>query len=176
MWGDGVYCIRTSGGLAGGRTLTKVADRSSIMIKPPVFIKNGKRIVVAAHGGVTPKGCYTYVSDDDGLTWKCSNTVTSPDHRGGGFHKGIRWNHGAVEPTVVELKDGTLWMLMRTSQDRHYQAFSQDGGLTWSESEPSPFTVLSRCPPLAGWPMVDCYFSGAILLLCLKRRDEWCLG
>lgn len=78
MGAMGVYCIRTSGGLTGGRTLTKVADRNSIMIKPPVFIRNGKRIVVAAHGGVTPKGCYTYFSDDDGLTWKCSNTVTSP--------------------------------------------------------------------------------------------------
>lgn len=60
MGAMGVYCIRTSGGLTGGRTLTKVADRNSIMIKPPVFIRNGKRIVVAAHGGVTPKGCYTY--------------------------------------------------------------------------------------------------------------------
>ncbi|EXY79670.1 BNR repeat-like domain protein [Bacteroides fragilis str. 3988 T1] len=148
MGAMGVYCIRTSGGLTGGRTLTKVADRNSIMIKPPVFIRNGKRIVVAAHGGVTPKGCYTYFSDDDGLTWKCSNTVTSPDHQGGGFHKGIRWNHGAVEPTVVELKDGTLWMLMRTSQDFHYQAFSKDGGQTWGESEPSPFYGTITMPTL----------------------------
>lgn len=148
MGNMGVYCIRTIGGINGDRTVTKVTDTNSIMIKSPVFIRNGKRIVVAAHGGVTPKGCYTYVSDDDGKTWHQSNVVTSPDHKGGGFHKGIRWNHGAVEPTVVELKDGTLWMIMRTSQDRHYEAFSKDGGLTWGESQPSLFYGTITMPTL----------------------------
>lgn len=148
MGNMGVYCIRTVGGINGGRTLTKVTDTSSIMIKPPVFIRQGKRIVVAAHGGVTPKGCYTYVSDNDGQTWQQSNVVTSPDHKGGGFHKGIRWNHGAVEPTVVERNDGTLWMIMRTSQDRHYEAFSKDGGLTWSESQPSKFYGTITMPTM----------------------------
>lgn len=148
MGKPGVYCIRTKGGIDGDRTVTKVSDLPSIMIKPPVFIRDGKRIVVAAHGGTNPKGCYTYVSDDDGLTWKRSNTVTSPDHKGGGFHKGIRWNHGAVEPTVIELNDGRLWMIMRTSQDRHYEAFSTDGGLTWSESQPSRFYGTITMPTL----------------------------
>ena len=106
MPGMGVYCVRTNGGLNGGRSIIKIAETNSIMVKPPVFVDGGKRIVVAAHGDVKPKGCYTYVSDDDGLTWKRSNIVTTPDHQGGGFHHGKRWNHGAVEPTVIELKDG----------------------------------------------------------------------
>lgn len=144
----GVYCIRTEGGIGGDRTLTRVAETPSIMIKPPVFVRGGRRIVVAAHGGVAPKGCYTYVSDDDGRTWRRSNVVTSPDHRGGGFHRGIRWNHGAVEPTLVELADGRLWMLMRTSQDRHYEAFSDDGGLTWGEAQPSRFYGTITMPTL----------------------------
>ncbi|AVM58103.1 exo-alpha-sialidase [Bacteroides heparinolyticus] len=144
----GVYCIRTDGGIEGDRTLTKVANTQSIMLKPPVFIRGGKRVVVAAHGDVSPKGCYTYVSDDDGRTWRRSNIVTAPDHRPGGFHKGTRWNHGAVEPTVVELKDGRLWMLMRTAQDRHYEAFSEDGGLTWGESSPSAFYGTITMPTI----------------------------
>lgn len=148
MPGMGVYCIRTVGGLNGGRSIIKIADTNSIMVKPPVFINNGKRIVVAAHGDVTPKGCYTYVSDDDGLTWKRSNIVTAPNHQGGGFHKGIRWNHGAVEPTVIELKDGKLWMIMRTSQDYHYESFSEDGGLTWSETRPSKFYGTITMPTM----------------------------
>ena len=148
MLDQGLYCIRTEGGLTGNRTLTKVSDTRSIMVKPPVFIRNGQRIVVAAHGDVMPKGCYTYVSDDDGRTWQRSNIVTSPDHEGGGFHDGIRWNHGAVEPTVVERTDGTLWMLMRTSQDQHYEAFSSDGGLTWSESRPSSFYGTITMPTI----------------------------
>lgn len=148
MGNMGVYCIRTINGIQGGRTLTKVADISSIMLKPPVFIRNGKRIIVGGHGGVTPKGCYTYVSDDDGLTWVRSQTITVPDHVAGGLHKGIRWNHGAVEPTIIELSDARLWMLIRTSQDRHYQSFSDDGGLTWSTATPSPFYGTITMPTI----------------------------
>lgn len=148
MGPTGVYCIRTKGGINGDRTVTKVTDTPSIMLKPPVFVDGGRRIVVCGHGGVTPKGCYTYVSDDDGLTWRRSNTVTTPAHAGGGFHQGIRWNHGAVEPTVVELRDGRLWMLMRTPQDRHYEAFSDDGGLTWSEARPSRFYGTITMPTI----------------------------
>lgn len=144
----GVYCIRTQGGIEGDRTLTKVADTQSIMLRPPVFTRQGRRVLVAGHGDVSPKGCYTYVSDNDGRTWQRSNIVTAPDHHPGGFHKGTRWNHGAVEPTVVELKDGQLWMLMRTAQDRHYESFSEDGGLTWSESHPSVFYGTITMPTI----------------------------
>ena len=146
--GNATYCIRTDGGIDGGRTVRKISGIASIMLKPPVFIRGGRRIVVAAHGGVSPKGCYTYVSDDDGLTWTRSNTVTSPDHVKGGFHEGTRWNHGAVEPTVVELRDGRLWMIMRTAQDFHYEAFSEDGGLTWGESRPSVFWGTITMPTI----------------------------
>ena len=37
---------------------------------------------------------------------------------------------------------------MRTSQDRHYQAFSEDGGETWSEATPSPFYGTITMPTL----------------------------
>ncbi len=148
MGPQGVYCIRTSGGPDGDRTVTKVSDLASIMIKPPVFADGGHRIVVAAHGGVEPKGCYTYVSTDDGLTWQRSNIVETPPHTGGGFHQGIRWNHGAVEPTVVELNEGRLWMLIRTPHDKHYQSFSTDGGLNWSAPEPSRFYGTITMPTI----------------------------
>ena len=128
------------------------------MLRPPVFTRGGKRVVVGSQvalkrpaAGVQVgynHGCFTFVSDDDGKTWQRSNIVTVPDHKGGGFHKGIRWNHGAVEPTVVELKDGRLWMIIRTAQDKHYQAFSEDGGLTWSESTPSPFYGTITMPTM----------------------------
>jgi hypothetical protein len=39
MGNMGVYCIRTQKGPQGGRTLTKVSDIQSIMLKPPVFIR-----------------------------------------------------------------------------------------------------------------------------------------
>lgn len=143
----GVYAMRTEGGLDGGRTIVKIDDRPGIMNKPPVWIRNGKRVISGAHR-TDRSGAYVYYSDDDGRTWKASAQVTVPPHRKGGFHQGVRWNHGAVEPTVVELNDGRLWMLMRTSQDRHYQAFSEDGGETWSEATPSPFYGTITMPTL----------------------------
>lgn len=149
--GMGTYALRTDGGINGSRALTKVSDTMAIMLKPPVFIRNGKRVVVAGHYGLQkglPRSCFTFVSDDDGRSWQRSSLVTTPDHTGGGFHNGIRWNHGAAEPTVVELQDGRLWMLIRTSHDHHYQSFSTDGGLTWSKSSPSPFYGTITMPTI----------------------------
>lgn len=144
---DGVYAMRTEGGLKGGRTIVKIDDKAGIMNKPPVFIRGGKRIISGAHR-TDRSGAFVYYSDDDGRTWKASQQVNAPNHEKGGFHQGIRWNHGAVEPTIVELQDGRLWMIMRTSQDRHYQSFSSDGGETWSPAEPSPFYGTITMPTL----------------------------
>ncbi len=133
-----VYAMRTRGGLEGGRDICVVDSEQSIMVKPPIFIRGGKRVVVGAHRA-DRTGSHSYISDDDGLTWRRSNLVTAPLHEPNEFDKSYRWNHGAVEPTIVELRDGRLWMVMRTSQDMHYQAFSEDGGESWSEAAPSPF-------------------------------------
>lgn len=124
-----------------------------IMVKPPVFVNDNKRIVVMTHLGDNfakeeNKGSFVFYSDDNGRTWKRSNALQAPYHKAGGFHKGIRWNHGAVEPTVIELKSGKLWMLIRTSQDYHYQSYSDDFGQTWSKPEPSPFYATITMPTL----------------------------
>ncbi|MCX7824488.1 MAG: glycoside hydrolase, partial [Verrucomicrobiae bacterium] len=44
---------------------------------------------------------------------------------------------GALEPALLELKDGRVWMLIRTSRGRFWESFSTDGGLTWSEAKPT---------------------------------------
>lgn len=142
-----VYTIRTAGGLDAGRTITKITDQPLIMCKPPVFIRNGKRVLVGVHT-MDRSGCGVLYSDDDGLTWTKSQFVNTPLHAAGGFHKGIRWNHGAVEPTVIELQDGRLWMIIRTPQDTHYQSFSEDGGETWQQPTPSPFYGTLTMPTL----------------------------
>lgn len=144
---SGVYAMRTEGGLDGGRSIVKIDDTPGIMNKPPVFIRGGKRVISGAHRS-DRSGAFVYYSDDDGRSWKASGKVNAPLHEKGGFHEGVRWNHGAVEPTVVELNDGRLWMIVRTSQDRHYQSFSDDGGETWSEAEPSPFYGTITMPTL----------------------------
>ena len=66
---DGVYAMRTEGGLKGGRTIVKIDDKAGIMNKPPVFIRGGKRIISGAHR-TDRSGAFVYYSDDDGRTWK----------------------------------------------------------------------------------------------------------
>ncbi|MCX6901147.1 MAG: exo-alpha-sialidase [Verrucomicrobia bacterium] len=68
------------------------------------------------------------VSTDGGKTWKLS---TALDIGGAGDHE------GALEPALLELKDGRVWMLIRTSRGQFWESFSTDGGLTWSEAKPT---------------------------------------
>jgi len=67
-------------------------------------------------------GQATYASDDLGLTWRRSNVI---DFGGHGHHDGV------CEGALVELRDGRVWMLLRTNMERFWQAFSDDGGLSW---------------------------------------------
>lgn len=142
-----VFCIRSKSGFDGEWTFNKVWPDHHIMLKPPVFIRGGKRILVGAHS-TKREGCCTFYSDDDGLTWKKSNLAVAPHHESGGLHNGRRWNHGAVEPTVVELRDGRVWMIIRTAQDNHYESFSTDGGATWSKAVPSRFYGTITMPTI----------------------------
>ena len=144
---NSVYCARSKGGFNGKWTFAKIWSEKFIMLKPPVFVRAGKRMLVGCHS-TKRIGCGTFYSDDDGLTWKLSTFTKAPHHKSGGLHNGRRWNHGAVEPTVVELKDGRVWMLIRTAQDNHYESFSKDGGQTWSKAKPSRFYGTITMPTI----------------------------
>jgi len=76
----------------------------------------------------------TFVSADRGRTWRRSNII---DVGGQGDHD------GCCEPTVVELGNGRLMMLMRTSLDQFWRAYSEDHGLTWLTVEPSGIDASS---------------------------------
>lgn len=149
---SGVVCIRSQGGIDGQWESNLVyralpEEGRYIMLKPPVFVRNGKRMLVGAHSSAR-FGCGVFYSDDDGITWQRSQFVNAPDHQPGGLHQGYRWNHGAVEPTVVELTDGRIWMLARTAQDQHYESFSHDGGETWEPLKPSRFYATITMPTI----------------------------
>jgi hypothetical protein len=68
-------------------------------------------------------------SDDAGMTWKRSASVLQAG--GGGFES------GANEPSVAELPDGRLWMLIRAQSGFQWQSFSEDRGETWTPAQPS---------------------------------------
>ena len=75
---------------------------------------------------------FCYLSDDEGKTWRKSS----------GFIFG--WEHesglGAFacdEPVAIELKDGRIMMMSRTTIGQLYRVTSDDGGENWSVPEPS---------------------------------------
>jgi hypothetical protein len=112
-----------------------------------IRMRNGRILLPFAYGDITRSwrtpatgfGAFTYrgqhtgtvlYSDDEGATWHQSNDlkVETPD----------LFTLGAVEPVVIQLKDGRVWMLIRTEKGRYYESFSDDGAV-WSRPRPSSF-------------------------------------
>jgi hypothetical protein len=70
---------------------------------------------------------------DDGETWHTSpNELKEPTPQIG--------NDGGIEPCVLELKSGRLWMLIRTQNGRFFESFSEDRGVTWTHPVPTNIT------------------------------------
>jgi photosystem II stability/assembly factor-like uncharacterized protein len=102
-------------------------------LRSMIQLRSG-RIVLGSQDAVANPGrhvCFTLVSDDDGKSWKRSNTIDLGEYGGYGDHG------GAIEPALAQLRDGRVWMLIRTPQGRFSEAFSEDEGLTWKEIHPS---------------------------------------
>ncbi|HLU90091.1 MAG TPA: sialidase family protein [Cyclobacteriaceae bacterium] len=76
---------------------------------------------------------FSYYSDDNGQTWKSSPELANPD------------SIVLQEPGVVELKDGTIMMFIRSNAGVQMLAYSQDQGETWSDLEKS--TLVSPVSP-----------------------------
>jgi hypothetical protein len=105
-------------GICGHPPINLIQTRNGILVVPvQYYVSNPGRNVIK-----------TYVSADDGKSWRSGNTI---DLGGHGHHD------GAFEPTLVELRDGRVWMLIRTNWDRYWEAFSEDSGLTWRTIRPS---------------------------------------
>lgn len=81
-----------------------------------------------------------FVSDDDGLTWRRSNTLDI----GGAQHD----HAGSCEGTVLERADGSLYQLLRTETGFLHATVSTDGGLTWSPSVLSTVPSVTCCAQL----------------------------
>ncbi len=96
--------------LAPGRTLNK-----------PTVLDNGDWLLPVSHWA--EKTAWLYASTDQGKSWKQRGSVKFPD-----------WQYD--EHMVIELGDGRLWMLARTSGQPH-ECFSTDQGVTWSEPKPA---------------------------------------
>lgn len=91
-----------------------------------------------------PSLIFFHLSDDDGRTWMESEN---------NFYRCQPDGTGLEEPGVVEMPNGKLWSYARTGiigienrNTRQWSSFSGDGGVVWSEPEPSRF--ISPCSPM----------------------------
>jgi sialidase-1 len=111
---------------------------------PGYHVVNNDRVTVLSTGRVVvpvawdddigQKGgmhfvCFCYHSDDGGKTWtKGADSIDQP-------------KRGAMEPEVIELKDGKLLMIIRTQLGHIATATSADSGDHWGEPSKLPVTA-----------------------------------
>lgn len=97
-----------------------------------------------------PGMLFTLISDDNGETWRESESLVCPDTRADGFH-------GFQEPVVIELAPDHLRMWARTALGYQFTTDSFDGGNNWGAAVPdrnfpSPLSPLSvKRDPATGW-------------------------
>ena len=105
-----------------------------------VRLKSGRILIpVATHWPTASPGVASvFYSDDDGVSWKESNRLYPP------------YAHdkaGLQEPGVIELPDGRIRLWMRTELGFQFEAFSEDGGISFGSPCPNLF-FTSPCSPM----------------------------
>jgi hypothetical protein len=96
-----------------------------IMMCKPTVTKDGAWLLPTAIWG-REGSCRVVASTDQGKTWALRGTATVPDPK----------QRNCDEPMIVERRDGSLWMWVRTRYGIGHSV-STDRGRTWSDVEPS---------------------------------------
>ena len=121
----GVWCMATAepdSGAAAWQPPARLTD--GVMMCKPIALTTGEWVLPAATW-YTEGSAKMVVSPDRGKTWSVRGVCNVP--------KAVR---NCDEPMIVERKDGSLWLLVRT----HYgigESVSADRGKTWPELAPS---------------------------------------
>ncbi len=126
-----------------------------------VQLKDGRLLVPAARHAVkggprTPGMVFCFWSDDNGKTWtRTDKALVLPEDKGKQQNK-----DGLQEPGIVELSDGRLLMLHRTSKGVFYCSYSSDRGESWTEPAPTDL-----CTPLSPGSIERIPSTGDLLLV-----------
>ena len=116
-------------------------------------LKSRNRLIFVAHE-TRPEShptCFypvVFISDDCGKSWKSKPMEECPYFDNAWPDKGVRWQQNNRENSIVELSDGTLYMITRTAMNFHYESFSYDGGETWTPFKQSVFHSAGTMPHL----------------------------
>jgi len=103
----------------------------SFRMNKPIVLSSGEWVLPVVHAleplagwaGFDPKQVFgAAISTDEGKTWK--------------LHGAVKTEKAGLENMIVELKDGRLWMLIRTEKVL-WESHSTDKGSTWTEGRPT---------------------------------------
>jgi hypothetical protein len=134
-----VWAVRSADGGKTWTDRTKAFDGYVGMLQGAIQTKSGNLLVPLCHFHEPTRfigGCA--VSTDNGKAWQFAGPVDiGPE---ADAKQRNPYNGGALEPTVVELRDGRILMLLRTITGRMWRCESTDGGLTWTQPQPSEFS------------------------------------
>ena len=119
-----------------------------------IELKSG-RILCPCHGGAGGNynsrfEAWCYYSDDRGKTWAESERKVKLPKR------------GAMEPSIAQLRDGTLLMAMRTQLGAIYLSLSTDDGATWGEAWSSGLEAPEAPFAMAAFPKGE----GLLMVYC----------
>lgn len=165
--GEGYDEVHHLPGVTVGRNCVMIGDLGQV----PLTRSDGTILVPVQSSPTGPDGDYhnpgagfTYTDclllmgrwkADGRLGWTCSQRVAGDPGQ---------TTRGLIEPTIAELDDGRILMVMRGSNDARpelpghkWMAFSEDGGQAWSAPEPwtyedgEAFFSPSACSQLIPW-------------------------
>ena len=107
-------------------------DRYAGSLNNLIQLKNGRLVVPFSTLTGYPSNFVssTIFSDDEGLTWKASNDINIGSDE-------THFESGALEPVIIEVRDNTLLMVIRTVLEYFYYSVSCDGGESWSKARPT---------------------------------------
>ena len=94
----------------------KISDDKIYDAFQPTPLASRRRWIASGHLNIREN--YTplvFYSDNDGDSWTVVKLKPTPRHQVLWPHKGRRWNNNGAEPNLVELPDGTILLMARTS-------------------------------------------------------------
>lgn len=146
---SGTFVYRSPKGADGPWEVTKISDNIVHLQRLPLPLKKWKRWINIGQRRMPEDDRIhpvVFLGDAEGNKWSETILPAPPVFELTYPHKGMRWYDPGAEPAFAETPSGRIIMLLRTSKDVHYECFSDDGGITWSEMKPSVFYAVATMP------------------------------
>jgi lysophospholipase L1-like esterase len=144
QWTDFILPTYTSRSTDDGKTWekpVKLSDPWCGCIHSLIQMKSGRIVLVGQE--IIPQWRHATViwaSDDLGKTWQRGDLLD--------YGIGAHDHAGSIEGSVIERKDGSLYLLLRTESGFLWEATSRDG-LKWDGLKQTTIKSVTCCPQLA---------------------------